>query len=461
MKLLLALSCLVPLLSLRALGETHESHPAHPPASHDEPAAHKAPDPHESPPAHDAPVKQDAPSTHEVPAAPDAHDAHTDADAHVSVEEEIASLLRIGEAKALRQDWASALLAYNQVLVASHSATPLQVRTALLGLARTYRGDLRLTQACAVYERYIKEYPGDDQLPVVYLELGRCLRVLGAHRLAISRFYSVINSTLKLPEEGSDTYRQLARTAQFEIAETYFQSGDYEQAVRFYSRLSLLDLAPADRARAAFKSAYALNLKGNDDQAVTHLRSYISLYPDGENAAEARHLLALALRRLGRTQESLAATLELLKIESTRTAADPKTWSHWQRMTGNHLANSFYEQGDIITALTIYECMRELGGPPEWLIPVHYQIGLCQERLKQTALARTTYEGILTSLASPAAAEAKTPAILKDISNMVAWRLKHLTWLESIEKQSSLFTSPGVAAAPPVPPPSETALITP
>lgn len=363
-----------------------------------------------------------------------------------TVEEEIASLLRIGDDKAGRQDWASAILAYNQVLVASRSATPSQVRAALLGLARAYRGDLRLTQACAVYERYIKDNPGDEQLPVVYLELGRCLRVLGAHRLAISRFYSVLNTTLKLPEDGTDTYRRLARTAQFEIAETYFQSGDHEQAFRFFSRLSLLDLAPSDRARAAFKSAFALTLKGDDDKAVAHLRAYLSLHPEGEDAPEARHLLALALRRLGRAQESLAATLDLLQTESARTAADPKAWSHWQRKTGNHLANSFYEQGDILTALAIYECMRDLGGPPEWLLPVHYQIGLCHERLQQPALARATYQRILDALPAATAAGAKSPPILRDIGTMTAWRIKHLTWLETTAKPSSLVIPPEVAA---------------
>jgi tetratricopeptide (TPR) repeat protein len=277
---------------------------------------------------------------------------------------------------------------------------------------------------------------------MVYLELGRCLRALGAHRLAIARFYSVINTTLKLPDEGPDNYRQLARTAQFEIAETYFQTGDYEQAFRFYSRLTLLDLAPPDRARAAFKSAYALDLKGEDDKAVAHLRAYLSLYPDGDDAAEARYLLAIALRRLGRAQESLAATLELLKIESSHTAADPKSWSHWQRKTGNHLANSFYEQGEILTALTIYECLRDLGGPSEWLLPVQYQIGLCQERLRQPALARATYEAILAALPAASSAETKTPAILRDIQVMVNWRIKHLTWLESTGKQSSIFDAP-------------------
>jgi tetratricopeptide (TPR) repeat protein len=435
-----------PVLRANTTGHEAAPAPAHAPADH-------AADPHATAPAKAEPASHAEPDPHAPasaePAAPPAEKKPEDP----STAEELASLLHIGDLKLERQDWESALLAYGQVLAAGRKATADQVRAALLGLARAYRGNRDLTKACAVYENYIKHYPGDEQLPFVYLELGRCLRALGAHRLAIARFYSVLNSTLKLPVDGSDIYRQLARTAQFEIAETYFQSGDYDQSFRFYSRLRLLDLAPADRARAAFKSAYSLNLKGDYEKTVTNLRSYLSTYPEGENAAEARNLLAVALRRLGRTQESLAATLDLLKIEQARTAADPKTWVYWQRKTGNQLANEFYEQGDITTALIIYQTMRDLGGPPEWLLPVQYQIGLCQERLHRVDLARTTYQSILDSLRSSFADKGKHPAILGDIDSMVAWRLKHLDWLDSTEKRLLLFTQPG---APP--PPAEPAV---
>ncbi|MET0262657.1 MAG: tetratricopeptide repeat protein [Rariglobus sp.] len=382
-----------------------------------------------------------------LPATAPTADAHapTHAETPAAIAAEINSLLNIGATKAEKRDWESAHLAYTQVLAAGRRASDEQIRDALLGLARVYRSDNRLTKACAIYERYIKDNPGDARLPVVYLELGRCLRALGAHRLATARFYSVLNSTLKLPGDGADSYRQLARTAQFEIAETYFQSGDYDQAWRFYSRLRLLDLAPVDRARAAFKSAYALNLKGDLEKSVTQLRGYLSLYPQNEDAPEARHLLSLALRRLGRTQESLAAALDLLKTEQAKTAADSKTWVYWQRRTGNQLANEFYEQGDITTALTIYQCLRDIGGPPDWLLPVHYQIGLCQERLNQTVLARNTYQGILDSLRSPLADNGKIAPALQDIASMVNWRLKHLDWVESTEKRLLLFTTPSSA----------------
>jgi hypothetical protein len=73
---------------------------------------------------------------------------------------------------------------------------------------------------------------------------------------------------------------------------------------------------------------------------------------------------------------------------------------------------------------------------------VQYQIGLCQERLRQPALARATYEAILAALPAASSAETKTPAILRDIQVMVNWRIKHLTWLESTGKQSSIFDAP-------------------
>ena len=97
----------------------------------------------------------------------------------------------------------------------------------------------------ACYEKYLKSFPDDAAVPSVYLDLGRTLRSLGTFHLALASFYSVINSTMKLPAEGFEQYRTLAKTAQFEIAETHFQEGDYVEASKFFSRLQLLDLAVA------------------------------------------------------------------------------------------------------------------------------------------------------------------------------------------------------------------------
>jgi len=364
--------------------------------------------------------------------------------------EEVKSLLRIGETKTAQGDYESAEIAYRQILSASASAE--QDRDALLGLARMYRRKNELTRSAAVYEKLIKEFPGDGLLPIVYLELGRTHRGLGAYRLAISRFYSVINTTLKLTEDGADTYRQLARTAQFEVAETYFISGNYEEAARFFSRLKLLDLAPVDRARAHFKSAFA-HFKGEDyEKATATLRSFLELNPDDENTPEALYLLSVSLRRLGQNQESLVAALGLLKREQSRTANDPKRWIYWQRRTGNQLANEFYEQGDASSALVIYLSLARLSPEPSWRLPVMYQVGLCYERLRSEDQAREVYRVVVEEIktADPVANRAGE---LSELASMATWRLQHLDWLSSTDRELNTFLQTNEPVQLPLPAP--------
>ncbi|HEU5081138.1 MAG TPA: tetratricopeptide repeat protein [Opitutaceae bacterium] len=361
--------------------------------------------------------------------------------AHGANEEEIASLLRIGRAKFEKNDFASAQMAFMQVLV--EKASPEQDHEALLALARSYRKNGDFTKATAVYERFLKDYPSDPELPMVYLELGRTVRALGAYKRAIARFYSVLNSTLKLPEDGQDTYRQLARTAQFEIAETYFQIGDYAQATRFFSRLKLLDLAPEDRARAFFKSVFSLALANENDKAISGLVSFIEQYPDDENIPEAKYLLSTCYRKQGRSQESLRTTLDLLRAEAHITNKDPKRWAYWQRKTGNQLANEFYQSGDFASAMAIYQNLAQLSTDPTWTLPVQYQTGLCYERLRRFDKARECYQSIIDGVKTATKSDAAPKGELTDLADMATWRLGQLEWqFKTDATLSTIFPPP-------------------
>lgn len=345
---------------------------------------------------------------------------------------ETESLLRLGASLTERGDYEAAEIAYRQVLDAP-AAPEIEIKTALLGLARMHRRQGALTKAVAIFERFLKDYPGDDRTPDALLDLGRTLRSLGVYKLAIARFYSVINSTLKLPGEGFDRYQVLAKTAQFEIAETHFQAGDFVEANKFYTRLRLLDLAPIDRARAHFKAGYALRLQGNLEGAITSLRSYIEQWPEDENVPEARYLLAVTLRELKRPQEAFAATLDLLRTEKARVETDPKRWAYWQRKTGNQLANDFFETGDTLNARAIYSGLLELSPEPAWRLPITYQLGLCYERLGVHDQARSSYQTIVD------AAGANPPADFAELATMAKWRIEHLEWRERVSDQVSKF----------------------
>jgi len=390
-----------------------------------------------------------APAAHAVTAAPEAKPAAAAltglANDHA---DEARGLLKLGGSLTDRGDYAGGEIAFRRIMNSADFTDAEQI-DALLGLARLHRRSGAFVKAAAIYEKFLKQFPDDQQVPDAMLDLGRTLRAMGAYRMAISRFYSVINSTLKIPSGGFDHYQLLAKTAQFEIAETHFESGDYAEAGKFYARVRLLDLAPADQARAHFKSAAALDLAGDSDSALTTLRAYLQEWPNDENVPEARYLLATTLRKLNRPAEALNATLDLLRTEHGR--ADQRRWSYWQRRTGNQLANEFFQQGDIRTALAIYQGLAAISEEPIWRLPNTYQTALCFERLGQTERARTAFQAILDALAADKAATAGDE--LADLGRMAGWRLAHMEWAEDTTTKLNVFFTTSRAPSPAVVPP--------
>ena len=329
----------------------------------------------------------------------------------------------IGTANRLsdRASYADGEIAFYQVLH-NPDATSRQQNSALLGLAHLYRRQGALTKAAAIYERFLKDRGQDDRVPDALLELGRTLRDMSAYNLALNRFYSVINSTLKFSPQGFEHYQLLAKTAQFEIAQTHFAAGDYPEAGKYFLKVRLLDLAPSDQARAFFMAAYSQQLAGESEAAVTTLKSYLADWPEDTNGPEARYLLATTLRQLNRPQEAMAATLDLLKAEHGHGEKDPRRWIYWQRRTGNQVANELFQTGDVFNALEIYQGLAATSKDETWRLPVVYQIALCYERLGQLDEARKAYGEV----------RAGSDA---ELAKMAGWRLAHLDWRDKTEQQ--------------------------
>ena len=161
---------------------------------------------------------------------------------------------------------------------------------------------------------------------------------------------------------------------------------------------------------------------------------------------EARYLVCMALRRLGRTQEALQETLALLRAAHSATAGDRDRWAYWQRKTGNQLANDFYEQGDFSAALTVYTTLAGLRTDPGWRWPALYQVGLCFERLRQSDRSAESYRTILKEAAAATAAGTKLGDDESDVQRMADWRLGQVDWTARIEKSVSAYAVP---AGPP------------
>jgi tetratricopeptide (TPR) repeat protein len=119
---------------------------------------------------------------------------------------EAKGLLALGNSLTERSDFAAAEIAYRQILNSGDSRSS-DNKDALVGIARMYRRAGSFTKAAAINEKFLKEFPDDTRVPDVLLEQGRVLRSMGAYKMAINRFYSVIDSTLKLQVDNFDHYQ--------------------------------------------------------------------------------------------------------------------------------------------------------------------------------------------------------------------------------------------------------------
>ncbi len=361
--------------------------------------------------------------------------------ARQAVSDQLAALLHLAQRAEAKGDAPAAEQDFKKLL--SLPAPAADKRAALGQMAAFYKERKMSAKAAVVYEKILALFPNDPENPARYLELGRIYRDAGLYDLAISRFYSVLNTAISqnAEKEGTHTTRNLSLLAQFEIAEASYAKGDYAAAAKFYARLQLLELPAADRPTVAFKNAQSLFQLGDQKAAAAALRGFIDTFPASPFTPEARNLLARSFQKLKRPEDATDAVLALLRQE--KQANDPANLARWQRETGRQVATRFYEDGDFRSALAIYQTLATLDAKPDWQWPIVYQIGLCFERLSLPERAREAY-GFLQR---PQAGhddpdEDKLPPALDAIRGMAKWRQEHLAWEQNSGAQLQALLGP-------------------
>ena len=322
---------------------------------------------------------------------------------------------------------------YNKLL--DLNAPEEEKKAALWQMATMYQKNRVFSKAIAVYEKANELFPADPKTPEMLLKVGLIYRETGAYQMAISKFYAVLDSTLKIDRRDFDAYKALTQQAQFEIAETYFLAGNYEEADKFFSMLKRLDLSHEDKARAEFKSIYCRFLLKDYPGVISSARIFVRDFPDTKYVPECRYILASALRSLDRAQEATDEVLALLRAEKPKEKADPENWVYWQKKTGNQIANDLYQQGEFIKALSIYQSLAKLDGAPDWQLPVVYQIGLCFERLRLLPRALEAYSFILDQCKKTEAGGAALSSSLQTLREMAQWRSDKVSWMQDTDFQ--------------------------
>ncbi len=332
----------------------------------------------------------------------------------------------------LAGDYVAAERAFTRALTAD---VPVERKRGLvLDMAELYRAANQLPKAAAVLEKFIKTYPSDRDIPQVLLHLGGVYRDLGVYSMATSRFFQVLNSTLRVSDEDLPHYRKFATKARLEIAETYAMQGNLTEAEKYFSRLQLLELDPGDRERVLLRGAQMQFTLRQWLAAEKALAAFIAASPESPQLAEVRYMRARALDEMGRKQEAIDEVVALLQMPVTGNEETLRSTAYWKRRCANELANRFYEQGDFLGALAIYQALARASVDPGWRWPAVYQIGLCFERMEMPQRAAEAYDAILSPEAAPAPG-VRLPDALASLQEMARWRRSHLTWIEDKGRQ--------------------------
>ncbi|NBQ58961.1 MAG: hypothetical protein EBU32_11395 [Opitutaceae bacterium] len=297
-----------------------------------------------------------------------------------------------------------------------------------LTLARSFRRNQDWGQAIPLYEAYILENPNSPELPKALLELGRTYAQAGANEAALSRFYSVLDMAVN--QEGSSLAqgREVAYSAQYEIAQTQMALGRHAQAARLFRGMRKLPLIDVDRANIYLSCARALKLSGDKPGAVEEYQTLLQSFSDSPVAPEARFELAVVYAELGRRDDALREVLSLFERQKSSGSSD-ETWRYWQRRAGNQLANMFYSAGNLPEAAELYGKLLQLSGDARWRWPLLYQVGLVAEQMKDFAKAKVTYTELAAAKAEGLSAE------VAELPKLAQWRLEHLKWAERMDAE--------------------------
>ena len=152
---------------------------------------------------------------------------------------------------------------------------------------------------------------------------------------------------------------------------------------------------------------------------------------------EVRFLLASALKKFNRNQESLKQVLLLLDSQRDNARQNPEVWAYWQRRAGNEIAAQLVQEGDCMDALEIDLRLADLDKSPEWQLPVCYQTALVYEQLQQWPKATDMYQRILErrkEIKDPNA----NPSLLS-LFEMAGWRKNYVAWLEKAKTTDQLY----------------------
>ncbi len=336
----------------------------------------------------------------------------------------------------LNKDFESAQKMLVDILESPDALTEFK-RRALFELALNTQDQGQFVKAQQVFAQYLHVYADDPSVPEVLLRQGLLYRQMGANTLALSKFYAVMSTALKLQLNNIDYYKRLVLQAQTEIADTYYLDGSFDSAVDFYTRIIKGGSTNLNKELVEYKLIRSLAYLTNYSETAFRAESFIKSYTNTDDLAEVRFIYANTLKQMGRNQDSMRQVLMLLQSQQANLQKNPEVWAYWQRRAGNEIANQLYKEGDYLDALAIYLNLEPLDSSLAWQAPVLYQTGLIYEQLQQWPKATAAYQSILSR--TNELTDAVATPMLRSLFDMAKWRKDYIGWMRRAEATNDFF----------------------
>lgn len=338
------------------------------------------------------------------------------------------------------QDLSGAEAAYIDLLKSTEK--PEEKSRAYLRLADYYAATGKEIQYVSVMEKFMDRFPVHPEIPNILLQLGNAYRNFGTYQRAIDSYFKIMKLSLRIPPSELEAYEAISLQAKFEIAETYYEIGNYQLAAQFFERVRRSVRSQELQALARLKMSYAHLLLQNFGSVIDALKFFANDYPDSRLNGEARFLLARAYSAVGQTLEARQVALNI--FASDMEPLDDAVREYWLKTLGNQLANDFFLGEHYASAHRIYHALLPLSDNSTWRWPIILQIGLCLEGQEETDRAQALYEELLSEM-TPADDEehASVTATSRELRRKIEQRVEQLRWNSEFgERLKSILPSP-------------------
>lgn len=309
------------------------------------------------------------------------------------------------------------------------------LKSALLELSQTYYDSGQYMKAIEIFNQMLNRF-SDMSLEAEYIyRLGELYQAAGFYDKAISVFFEVINTVVITGSEELDEYLPVARMAQFQIARSNYEKGDYRKAFQAFDRIDVLELSRENREVVLYYEIVSAVKAGEISHGKKLLEEFFDKFPGSEYTRELTYIAAELAMIQGQPDDATELLVGILESFDPEAPLLDSERLFWTQQAGNRLANRFYVEGDYAVALRIYQGLLGLSDSKDWQLRIVYQMALCFEKLGFYDRAEESYTYLLEDLNQ--LSENDWNRSLRHLKESALWRSEVLQWRQSAKETSS------------------------